>query len=129
MNSSLKYIWPLPWTAFGILLAWPALFGGTFRFRNGVIEAHGSMLKWLLARSTFGIGGAMGITFGHVIIAQDENALEISRTHELVHVRQYELWGPFFVPAYLLSSLIVFLQGGQPYKDNHFEREARRLSE
>ena len=128
MTKPIRYIWALPWTVFGLLLAWPALLGGSFRLNGGVIEAHGSMLKWFLVRSTFGIGGAVGITFGHVIIAQDENALEISRPHELIHVRQYERWGPLFVPAYLASSLFVLCSGGRPYDDNYFEREARRLS-
>ncbi|MBN2292904.1 MAG: hypothetical protein JXM70_10795 [Pirellulales bacterium] len=128
MTKTIRYIWALPWTIFGLLLAWPAIIGGRVRLKDGVIEAHGSMLKWFLTRSTPGIGGAIGITFGHVIIAQDENSLEISRSHELVHVRQYERWGPFFVPAYLASSLVVYLKGGRPYEDNYFEREARRLS-
>lgn len=127
MTKLLKYIWALPWTVFGLLLALPAIFGGRFRLRGGVLEAHGSMLKWFLSRSTPGIGGAIGITFGHVIIAQDENCLEISRSHELIHVRQYERWGPLLVPAYLASSLVVYFRGGRPYEDNYFEREARRL--
>jgi hypothetical protein len=41
-----------------------------------------------------------------------------------VHVRQYERWGPLFVPAYLLSSLVELLRGRRPYRDNWFEREA-----
>jgi hypothetical protein len=50
--------------------------------------------------------------------------LDHCRTHELVHVRQYERWGPLFVPAYLASSAIIWLRGGDPYRDNPFEREA-----
>jgi hypothetical protein len=46
------------------------------------------------------------------------------RAHEQVHVRQYERWGPLFVPAYLLSSLVELLRGRRPYRDNWFEREA-----
>jgi hypothetical protein len=34
-------------------------------------------------------------------------------------------WGPFFVPAYLLAGVWALLQGGHPYFDNRFEREAR----
>jgi hypothetical protein len=44
-----------------------------------------------------------------------------------VHVRQYERWGPLFVPAYLVSSLVLWLRGRDPYWDNPFEVEARRL--
>jgi hypothetical protein len=41
-----------------------------------------------------------------------------------VHVRQYERWGPAFLPAYLLSSLLQLLRGRNPYRENHFERQA-----
>lgn len=46
--------------------------------------------------------------------------------HELVHVRQYELWGPLFVPIYLIASLWAGLRGGNAYRDNRFEIAARR---
>ena len=49
----------------------------------------------------------------------------ITRAHERVHVRQYEWWGPLFVPAYLLAGLWALIHGGHPYFDNRFEREAR----
>ena len=39
-------------------------------------------------------------------------------------MRQYERWGPFFLPAYLLSSLLQLLRGRHPYRENHFERQA-----
>ena len=45
-------------------------------------------------------------------------------THEMVHVRQYERWGPFFIPAYLACSLGLWLAGKDAYRDNPFEREA-----
>jgi hypothetical protein len=63
-------------------------------------------------------------TFGHVILGVDEATLAAVRAHEQVHVRQYERWGPFFGPAYLLSSLLQLLRGRSPYRDNLFEREA-----
>ncbi|MDO8964417.1 MAG: hypothetical protein Q7W30_08015 [Coriobacteriia bacterium] len=44
--------------------------------------------------------------------------------HEHVHVRQYERWGPFFLPAYAISSLVQLARGGDPYRDNRFERQA-----
>jgi hypothetical protein len=70
--------------------------------------------------------GADAMTLGHVVIGRDARALELTRDHERVHVRQYESWGPFFVPAYLCAGACAFLQGGHPYFDNRFEREARR---
>ena len=66
------------------------------------------------------------MTLGHVVIARDARALELTRAHERVHVRQYESWGPLFVPAYLLAGVFAVLGGGHRYFDNLFEREARR---
>jgi hypothetical protein len=43
----------------------------------------------------------VAITLGHVVLATTESALKKTRSHERVHVRQYERWGPFFIPAYL----------------------------
>jgi hypothetical protein len=64
------------------------------------------------------------ITFGHVILAVDELDPETMR-HELVHVRQYERWGPLFIPAYLFASARARLRGGHAYRDNPFEVAAR----
>lgn len=64
------------------------------------------------------------ITFGHTILGQNPELLAACREHEWVHVRQYQRWGPFFGPAYILSSVIVWMQGKRAYRDNHFEREA-----
>jgi hypothetical protein len=50
--------------------------------------------------------------------------MEACRAHERVHVRQCERWGIFFLPAYLGGSLWAAMRGGDPYRDNPFEREA-----
>jgi hypothetical protein len=41
-----------------------------------------------------------------------------------VHIRQYERWGVFMVPLYLLAGAVLYLRGFDPYLDNPFEREA-----
>ena len=68
------------------------------------------------------------ITLGHVVLGLDTACLDGARAHEQVHVRQYERWGPLFVPLYLASSGWQWLRGGCPYRDNHFEREACALA-
>src|SRR5690606_24301793 len=68
--------------------------------------------------------GAAAVTLGHVILGQDECCLDHSRDHEHVHVRQYERWGPLFLPAYFAASLWMWSWGFQAYLDNPFEREA-----
>ena len=57
-------------------------------------------------------------------LGQSDVSLDISRDHEMVHVRQFERWGPFMGPAYLTSSLVLWIVGRRPYRDNPFEREA-----
>jgi hypothetical protein len=39
-------------------------------------------------------------------------------------VRQYERWGPLFLPLYLGYSLVLWLQRRDPYLENPFEVEA-----
>jgi hypothetical protein len=41
-----------------------------------------------------------------------------------VHVRQYEQWGMFFLPAYALSSVWQVIHGRGGYRNNYFERHA-----
>lgn len=65
------------------------------------------------------------ITFGHVVLAVDELDLRTLR-HELEHVRQYERWGLFLLPAYVAATLTACLRGGHHYRDNAFEVAARR---
>jgi hypothetical protein len=123
----MRYLWAAPTTLVGLAVATLALHGGRLTCVDGVIEAHGPLLRWALSHLTLLPGGVAAITLGHVVIATDARALERTRTHERVHVGQYERWGPFFVPAYAAASLWAFARGRHPYFDNAFEREAGRL--
>jgi hypothetical protein len=64
------------------------------------------------------------MTLGHVVLGCDRDALQWSRRHERVHVRQAEKWGPLFFPAYGIGSLIALIRGKRAYRDNPFEKEA-----
>ena len=64
------------------------------------------------------------MTLGHVVLGRSLGALDDTRAHERVHVRQCERWGPLFLPAYGLASLAAALRGRNAYLDNRFEREA-----
>ena len=70
------------------------------------------------------LGGAAAITFGHTVLARTQDDLDATRPHERIHVQQYERWGLFFIPAYLLCSLWLLLRKRNPYWDNPFEKEA-----
>ena len=73
-------------------------------------------------------GGATAMTLGHVVLGVDQEALDLTRTHERVHVRQCERWGPLFLPAYGLASLAAWVGGRDAYRGNRFEVEAYRIA-
>ncbi len=129
MKRLVPYIWAAPNTALGMpIVGLTALTGGTVHVIDGVIEAHGGFATAFLKRVTavFLQGGAAALTLGHVVIGRDQDSLHRTRSHERVHVKQAELWGPLFVPAYLVASALPWLQGKDAYRDNRFEREAFR---
>jgi hypothetical protein len=127
MKRLLVYLWTAPTTLVGLWLAPLALLtGGGVQRIDGVIEIHGGVVRWLLRHCTLLKGGASAMTLGHVVLGQDRTVLELTREHERVHVRQAERWGPLFIPAYLLASLIALLRGKNAYFDNPFERDAYR---
>lgn len=120
----LAFAWAAPYSALGILLGLAVvLFGGRMDRRDGALEIGGGRLGRLAARLPPPLCFS-AITLGHVILGIDQSTLAAVRAHEQVHVRQYERWGLFFGPAYLLSSAAQILRGRRPYLDNHFEREA-----
>ena len=120
----LRIVWALPWTALGLLMGLVALAtGGGWQRVGRVLEFHGGLLERLLRRVPIA-GGAAAMTLGHVVIARTKADLDHSRRHELVHVAQYERWGPLFVPAYLACSAWLWLRGFDSYLDNPFEVEA-----
>src|SRR4030095_12635171 len=103
MRTLLRYAWAGPATVFGMGLATLALWRGRVRGVDGVVEAYGPLLHFLLSHLIPLAGGACAMTFGHVVVGASAKALDETRTHERVHIRQYEQWGPLFVPAYLAS--------------------------
>ena len=121
------YLWTLPTTFPGLLFTLANFFaGGKCQIVDGVLEAHGPVTRFWLVR-VVGIvlpNGAAAMTLGHVVLGVDQHALDRTREHERIHVRQAERWGPLFIPAYLLASLYQWSRGRSAYRDNPFEREA-----
>ncbi|HVZ44325.1 MAG TPA: signal peptide prediction [Ramlibacter sp.] len=123
-----KYCWAAPWSLLGAVLGCVAiLLGADWRRAQGTFEIGGGLLGALIRRLPPSLSFS-AITFGHVILGVDLPTLAHLRAHEQVHVRQYEHWGPAYVPAYILSSLLQLMRGRHPYLDNHFEREAYAVS-
>ena len=105
---------------FGILMV---LFGAEFRQQRGVAEFSGGWIGSLIAKPTLRIP-FRAITLGHVILGTDKAILDAARDHEHIHVRQYEIWGPLFLLAYVASSAWQLICGRRCYRDNWFERQA-----
>lgn len=118
------YMWASPASAVGLVLALPLLvLGASLRSRSGVLEVAFTQPSGRKRRIPFD-----AITLGHVILGRSMSALDKLRSHELVHVRQYERWGALMFLAYPLSSLVEVLRGGDWYSSNHFETQARERS-
>ena len=120
-----RLAWASPCSLLGLAFALLVLVCGGRARRVGAtleVSVRSSMTSvgWLLRALPF-----RAITLGHVIVGVTPGELERLRTHELVHVRQYERWGLLFFIAYPAASLWQLLRGRRAYWDNHFEVEAR----
>ncbi len=122
MTRLWKYTWAAPTTMVGLVAGVLTLCsGGRVQRRRGTLEFHGGFSSWLADRWRFS-----AMTLGHVIVGRDAWCLEFCRDHEQAHVRQVERWGPVFIPAYLLASVLAWRRGEHYYRDNWFERDAQR---
>ena len=123
-------IWTFPNTLLGLVIGYIGVMtGGSVQKVEGCWEFYGGFVTWLLLKAPIGGGGAAAMTIGHCILGQTSAALDVTRQHEHVHVRQYERWGPLFVPAYFIASAIAWLRGKDAYRDNVFEVEAYSATE
>jgi hypothetical protein len=122
-----KYIWALPNSILGVILGLIILcLGGHARFLSGALEFYGGLFGRLIRKAPAFLSFE-AVTLGHVLIGINDARLESGREHEHIHIRQYERWGPFFLPAYAMSSLWQIACRRRWYRDNIFEREAYAL--
>lgn len=120
-----RYLWTSPNTLLGIFIALiNRLSGGKSSVVAGVLEIHGPFAQAILKRFVPLGGRAMALTLGHVVLGADEIILKKTRSHERIHVQQYEKFGIFFLPLYLFATLVSWGLGKRPYRDNWFEKEA-----
>lgn len=99
------------------------LTGGKVQKSGSLLEFWGGFLPLFLKRFPF-VAGSPVATFGHVVVGRTQRHLDACRPHQLIHVKQYERWGPLFVPTYLACWAVLWCCGRHPYYDNPFEREA-----
>jgi hypothetical protein len=118
----LRYAWAAPTTMVGVVIGLITLCsGGRVQYQRGTLEFFGGFSLWLARKCWF-----QAMTLGHIIIGRDERCLASCREHEQAHVRQVEIWGIAFIPAYLIASVLAWRAGLHYYRDNWFERDARR---
>lgn len=119
-----RYLWASPVTLLGLIaVSLSLLSGGRVKRHTGVLECHGGFARLLLSATPI---RAEALTLGHVVLGRDAGCLEHTRTHERAHVRQTEWLGALFPLAYLACSAWALLRGRHYYRDNWFERDARR---
>src|ERR1051325_5224152 len=125
-----RTLWTFPTTAVGLLVGGVCTpLGARWQFVDGVLECHGGVVAWLLEHAVPLEGGATALTLGDVVLARTQAALDMTRRHERVHVRQAHSMGPIFIPAYFAASLIALVQKRGAYRGNVFEREAYAVSD
>lgn len=92
---------------------------------DSLLEVSGGWLIGLLSRA----GWAGAITLGDVVLYAGPELVPLLHAHERVHVHQGRLWGPFFLPAYVLESVWQWLRTGDGYRRNRFEVAAYAVEE
>jgi hypothetical protein len=106
-------VWAAPMTLVGLIVG--AGSGARPRIRDGV-------LLFCPARALTGwtvrTRGYAAAAFGHVIVSVDEPTPALW-AHEVVHVRQAEVFGPFMAPLYL------WLLARHGYRNHPMEMAAR----
>lgn len=118
------YLWAAPNTLLGAIGGLVMLcLGARLQLVRGVAEFSGGLLGALACRAPAPLRFS-AMTLGHVILGVSAAELSVAREHEHIHVRQYELWGLMFLPAYLASSAWQFAIGRRAYRDNFFEKQA-----
>ena len=123
-NKSGAGLLPRLWNMGNSLIGLACAIGGRGSWRRAeqVLEVSGGWLIGVLARR----GWAQAITLGDVVLYANAALIPLIHAHEMVHVRQGRLWGPFFLPAYVLESAWQYLRTRDGYHNNRFEVAAYR---
>jgi hypothetical protein len=86
------------------------------------------VVPWLRRPGRLLLPDWLAITLGRTILTWRSLGPE-ELAHELEHVRQWDRHGLAFVIAYAAESLRARRAGGHWYRDNRFEREARKAAD
>ena len=118
---------PRLWNGASSIIGAAGALGGRWQWNraDGIWEVCGGWLITLLSRQ----GWAGAITLGEVVLYADCHLVAALHDHEMVHVKQGRLWGPLFLPAYVLESAYQWLCTGDGYRRNRFEIAAYAATE
>ncbi|MFL5767745.1 MAG: hypothetical protein ACJ758_07870, partial [Actinomycetota bacterium] len=99
MEHPLGFVWTLPNTLLGLVAGsltfqWPRVMEGALVFDRGPRGLTSLMRSF----------DRTAMTVGYVIVSSEPVEGTLLR-HEQHHIRQYDRWGPFFIPAYLLLAI------------------------
>lgn len=86
------------------------------------------VVPWLRQPGRLLLRDWLAITLGNTILAWRELS-DVELAHELAHVRQWEQHGWRFPFSYLAASMRARRGGGDWYRDNRYEQEARKAAE
>ena len=116
MPTWLGFVWTSPNTLIGLVLGL-----GTFqrpRLADGAIifDRAPRGLTALMLRAN-----RVAMTVGFVILSARPLAGRL-QAHEQQHIRQYEVWGPLFIPVYLVLAI------GYGYRRHPMEIRAQRAA-
>lgn len=127
--KTLAFLWSLPMTAIGVL--WALVLGAKwYRQEPDDWSLHficpdggrgqSFLLRFNVAAQTLG---------ATIVYARARLAIyDVLVTHERVHVRQNMKFGPFAPVLYAMASIVAWAYGGDAYKSNDGEEEARYAS-
>lgn len=82
---------------------------------------------YVVRRKIFGRFG--GITIGRTLVTIADSYQHCFAWHEATHAHQWRLYGVFFPFLYLWYSFVSWLESGDPYTGNIFEKEARKYEQ
>jgi hypothetical protein len=99
MEHPVRFLWTLPNTLLGVVAGaltfqQPRVVEGALVFDRGARGLTAVMREF----------GRTAMTVGYVIVSSEPVEGALLR-HEQHHIRQYERWGPFFIPVYLLLAV------------------------
>jgi hypothetical protein len=133
VRGILGKLWASPNTALGLAFGGVAvMLGARARVGRNAVEFLDHPFVAFAGKSAVTLGNtihyAPGRDAAHVVARYDRAGQVGLGDHEEAHTRQYELWGPFFLPAYVVAEWLPRWDGrprANPFEHAADDRAAR----